>query len=118
MPNWDLVELCFLVVFVIEIGLKYVAFGRQNRDDPFFSSLFWKVLPDKGSSICFRANCARQDGWNCFDLFVILLAVIDTTVSFAFYSGGNSATSVLRVARVLRLVRLIGRCFRRLCIQW
>jgi len=76
---WQAIELCFVLIFSMELALNLLAFGR----------LYWE----------------RYE--NCFDAFVVVASVIDFSVSSALSGHQGSALSVIRLFRIVRLMRLI-----------
>lgn len=77
---WEAIELCFLVVFTVEIGLRAWAMRRD-----FF-----------------------LDRWCWFDSVLVLFATADRIVSATGAAGQEiRAITVLRVLRLLRLCRVL-----------
>lgn len=64
-----------LAIFVLELILRFV--GRKSNEEYF------------------------RDGWNYFDIFVILIAFVPPDIA------GNAEVSVLRTLRVLRVFKLL-----------
>jgi len=80
---WKIIELSFTLFFIIEY-VSRLWFCGYRREDRF---------------------------WNCFDLFCICTAVVDSYFSF-FYAGAQmpirwDLVTPLRLARLARLVRLL-----------
>jgi len=85
-PQWfEIVNLVIVVIFVLEITLKFFAFGCRK----FF------LGPD--------------GHWNMFDLVIILLSVLETALDgwAASQSASQVELSHLRVMRFMRLARTL-----------
>lgn len=85
--EWIIVEYFFLLLFVTELALRFVAYRRD----------FFKVTLEDG-----RRN--RLHFWNYLDLFIIVLQCV-TSIRSHMVSTGNSF-SLLRILRLTRLVRI------------
>lgn len=82
-PVWFTVESLFLICFVVEMGLKIVAFG-------------WRFI--------FR------DGWDLFDFVLVLGGVLELWIVspiVAASTGGERALPALRILRLVRSLRLL-----------
>ena len=75
--NSDLIDMCFLVVYTVEMLLKIVAMG-------FFM----------------RAHSYLRDAWNILDFSVVILG----WVSFLLQNSNVSAIRVVRIMRPLRTI--------------
>jgi voltage-dependent calcium channel T type alpha-1I len=84
----DFANYIFTTIFIVEAGLKLVAFGKS-----YFNN-----------------------AWNKFDFFVVFSSIIDLLMSFVGPGGGTGILAkapqlarVLRVLRVTRILRLAGK---------
>jgi len=66
---WYVIEICFLTVFTIELGLNLFGFGK----------IFW------------------EDWWNWIDTFIIVVSLVDFVISTAAKSA-HETTHALGVA--------------------
>lgn len=82
---WFIVETLFLVIFIIELGLRFRLLGCRK---------------------------AGYDYWNLFDLFLVVLGAIDSWIlQFTIKDTGGSLVRLVRLVRLLRVLRII-RLFR------
>jgi len=79
-PHWLVLEVVFMVIFVLELSLKVFGFGNT-----FFS-----------------------DVWNILDFFIIIASVVDVTVTLGTDASGAEHLSTLRLVRVFRVVRAVN----------
>ncbi len=81
-PQWiDYVQLIILLIFFIEVILRWT--GRSSTKEYL------------------------RDGWNYFDITIIVLGIIPEVTDILFaHSGGESQSSVWATLRVLRIVQL------------
>ena len=85
---WLVLDMCFLVVFLLEFVIKLCIFGLTFT------------------------FCGPECWWNAFDMVCILACVIDTVSTFVVGSAkttGLMMIKLLRLSRLTRLVRLL-RC--------
>jgi len=73
------INLVFTGVFILEAGLKILAFG--------FTRYF-------------------QSSWNRFDFFVVLASLVDISVSYGSESNSQQFLKSLQIIRVLRVLRV------------
>jgi len=76
---WQIVEFCFLVAFVVELGSKLAGFGYL-----FFT-----------------------DGWNIFDFSIVAFSVAELVLAMGM-GQSSSGLSSFRLLRIFRIVRVIG----------
>jgi len=83
--NFWVIQLVFSSLFLIEMVLRLGAEGLL-----FFQSELW--------------------AWNCFDLFLVLLSMLELLIDLVSSSGSSSIpfeTSNLRIARFVRIIRSV-----------
>lgn len=82
--NWDLVENLFLLLFSIELLLKFLFVGPM--------SMFSFYNPDFT--------------WNSFDFFIVGLGIFDFVMSTLCGSKGGGFATIFRMIRLLRILRI------------
>ena len=75
---WMWMETGFVIFFTVEVFLKLVSFGY----------LFW------------------LSSWNILDFVIILVALIELTLSFTAVRNGSSGIAAIRLLRVFRILRM------------
>lgn len=79
-PLWVALEMIFLCIFTIELGLNLVAFG-------------WIFF---------------EDIWRWLDAFVVLVSLVDFAITLTSDASGSTGLSVVRLVRVIRVLRVVS----------
>eukprot|EP00928_Gymnodinium_smaydae_P077652 TRINITY_DN61040_c0_g1_i1.p1 TRINITY_DN61040_c0_g1~~TRINITY_DN61040_c0_g1_i1.p1 ORF type:complete len:720 (-),score=93.52 TRINITY_DN61040_c0_g1_i1:285-2444(-) len=86
---WNILEICFVVFYTVELFVKLHVFGCKRF---FHNDITW-------------------DYWNCFDLVCLVASLVDLSVTIAIelseQSQDANAFMLLKIFRVGRLARLV-----------
>ncbi|CAD7963751.1 unnamed protein product [Amoebophrya sp. A120] len=113
-PQADIFFACMILVNALVLAIETDNRTEANEDDIgwFISDSFFNVifLFELFLRICYAPCGWYRDIWNCFDLLLVTVGVLDTWVlrfAAADEDSDLRSVTVLRIFRLLRLVRVL-----------